>query len=206
MPELMTLAPDERIADRPFTDPEKSLQDLETLRYMAHQLVDTYDDPVVCDFVPGKGAICKSEPSGRYFRIYYIRPGLLFSQKDLTVVGFFGHQRHGADIRPLLKADKKFEHEFHNHPGLLSLSTVRIPDGAFANLVLFTDPESKDRWNNSPIHRDLVAKISPPYYSTIRLNNGILPAGLSAPDDLKLTKVTYIDYSADSPWRAVRTF
>ena len=202
----MTLSPEERVADRTFSDPENSAGDLKTLRYMAHQLVDTYDDPVVCDFVPGKGAICKSEPSGRYFRIYYIQPKLLFDLENLTVVGFFGKRRPDADIRPLLQADKRFEHEFHNHPGLLSLSTVRIPGGDFANLVLFTDPESKDRWNNTPIHRDLVAEISPPYYSSIRLNNGILPAGLAAPDELELTKVTYIDYSSDPPWRAVRTF
>jgi hypothetical protein len=207
MPKLMTLSADERIAERPFTDPEHSSGDLETLRYMAHQLIDTYDDPVVCDFVPGTtGAICKSEPTGRYFRIYYIQPKLLFSRDNLTVVGFFGKQRHGADIGPLLKADKRFELEFHNHPGLLSLSTVRIPGGDFANLVLFTDPESKDRWNNTPVHRDLVARISPPYYSSIRLNNGVLPAGLAAPDALRLTKVTYIDYSTDPAWRAVRAF
>jgi hypothetical protein len=206
MPELKTLTAEEKVLDRPFTDPEHSTGDLATLRYMAHQLVDTYDDPVVCDFTPDKGAICKSEPNGRYFRIYYIQPKLLFSLKDLTVVGFFGNQRHGADIRPLLKADKRFEHEFHHHPGLLSLSTVRLPDGDFANLVLFTDPESKDRWNNSPVHRDLVAKISPPYYRSIRLNNGVLPAGLDEPDALKLTRVTYIDYSSNPPWRAVRTF
>ena len=207
MPDLTTLAPEEKAPDHPFSDPEHSAGDLETLRYMAHQLVDTYDDPVVCDFVPGKtGAICKSEPTGRYFRIYYIRPKLLFSLEDLTVVGFFGKKRKGADIRPLLQADKRFELEFHNHPGLLSLSTVRVRGGDFANLVLFTDPESKDRWNNTPVHRDLVAKISPPYYSSIRLNNGVLPAGLAAPDALKLTKVTYIDYMSDPPWRAVRTF
>jgi hypothetical protein len=140
----IALTINERIEERPFTDPDHSRQDLETMRYMARQLVDTYDDPVLCDFVPGKGAICKSEPSGRYFRIYYIQPRLLFNLKDLTVVGFFGQKRPHADIQPLIRADKRFEEQFHHHPGLLSLSTVRLPDGDFGNLVLFTDPEAKD--------------------------------------------------------------
>jgi hypothetical protein len=89
---------------------------------------------------------------------------------------------------------------------LLSLSTVRLPDDNFANLVLFTDPESKEHWNYSPVHRDLVAEISPPYYESVRLNNGVLPDGLDAPEKLYLERVKYIDYTSDPPWRAVREF
>ncbi len=193
------------IHGRPFTDPAHSQEDLARLRIMAHQLVDIYDDPVVCDFAPGKRAICQSDPQGRHFRIYYIQPKLLFSLKELTVVGFFGQKRPGADVKPLLQADKRFEAEFPHHPGLLSLSTVRLPDGDFANLVLFTDPEAKDKWNFTPLHRDLVAEISPPYYQSIRLNNGLLPDGLAAPDELVLEKVKYLDFRSSPPWRGVRT-
>lgn len=206
MSSSLVLAAEEKIEGRPFTDPDHSQGDLETMRRMAQQLVDTYDDPVLCDFVPGKNKVCQSDPQGRHFRIYYVQPKLLFGLRGLTVVGFFGQKRPGADIRPLIQADKKFEFEFVNHPGLLSLSTVRLPDGDFANLVLFTDAEARDHWNNSPLHRELVPKISPPYYKSIRLNNGILPAGLAAPDDLQLIRVKYLDYSTSPPWRAVRNF
>lgn len=190
---------------RRFTDPERTDGDLDRLRLMVRQLVDTYDDPVVCDFAPGKRPVCQSDPNGRHFRIYYVQPGRLFELEDLTVVGFFGEKRPEADIRPLLDADKRFESEFHHHPGLLSLSTVRLAGGDFANLVVFTDPESKDQWNNAPIHRDTVARISPPYYSSIRLSNGLLPHGVAHPDALVLERVKYIDYADDPPWRAVRT-
>ena len=199
------LSPEERVEGRRFTDHALSLGDLDRLRAMVRQLVDTYDDPVVCDFAPGKRPVCQSDPNGRHFRIYYVQPGRLFELEDLTVVGFFGKKRPEADIRPLLDADRRFESEFHHHRGLLSLSTVRLADGDFANLVLFTDPESKDRWNNAPIHRDTVARISPPYYSWIRLSNGRLPHGVSDPDGLVLERVKYIDYRDDPPWRAVRT-
>ena len=137
-------------------------------------------------------------------RIYYIPPALLFDLHNLTVVGFFGQKRPNADIKPLLAADKAFEATFHDHPGLLSLSTVRLPDGDFGNLVLFTDSEAKDHWNHSPLHYQLVAEISPPYYRSIRLNNGILPNGLDAPDKLTLVRTRYIVYSSDPPWRALR--
>jgi hypothetical protein len=200
------LSPKETVPDRPFSDPEQSFKDLKTMRFMAQQLVNTYDDPVVCDFGPGKRPVCKLDKKGRFFRIYYIQPKLLFDLHDLTAVGFFGHKRPHADIKPLLDADKRFEKTFHDHPGLLSLSTVRLPDGDFANLVLFTDDDAKDRWNYSALHAQLVAEISPPYYGYIRLNNGVLPRGLDAPEELTLVRTRYIDYAVDPPWRAVREF
>jgi hypothetical protein len=122
------------------------------------------------------------------------------------VVGFFGHKRPRADVQPLIEADKEFEKEFNRHPGLLSLSTVRLPDGDFGNLVLFTDPESRDQWNEMPTHRDLVAKISPPYYEHIRLNNAVLPDGLDNPDSMQLLRARYQEFNNGSMWHAVRTF
>lgn len=204
MPPLNVLSTADRVPGRPFTDPELSDGDADRLERMVRQLVDTYDDPIVCDFAPGKRPVCESDPQGRHFRIYYVRPVLLFSAVNITVVGFFGVKRPDADIRPLIAADKRFESEFNDHQGLLSLSTVRITNGNFANLVLFTDPESRDRWNEAPIHRDTVARISPPYYSSIRLSQGVLPEGVARPEALRLERVKYIDFDTDPPWRAVR--
>lgn len=206
MAQTMQLTPEEVVSDRPFSDPEHSVADLQIMRRMARQLIDTYGDPLVCDFAPGKRPICKSDKQGRYFRIYYIRPAELFATHNLSVVGFFGQKRPDADIRPLLEADRRFEETFHDHPGLLSLSTVRLPDGDFGNLVLFTDEAAKDKWNFSPLHDKLAARISPPYYRTVRLNNGVLPRGLDDPGALFLVRTRYIDYTSDPHWRAVRTY
>ena len=161
MNEPAILSANELVPGRPFSDPQHGREDLQIMRSMAQQLVDIYDDPVVCDFIPGSRPVCQSDKQGRFFRIYYIQPGLLFELHKLTVVGFFGQKRSNANIKPLLEADKKLEETFHAHPGLLSLSTVRLPDGDFANLVLFTSSEAKDNWNYSPLHYDLVAKVSP---------------------------------------------
>ncbi|MDX1613850.1 MAG: hypothetical protein R3300_06030 [Candidatus Promineifilaceae bacterium] len=206
MTEAQILTPDERLDDRPFTNPAHSRDDLAFMRKMARQLLEAYTDPLVCDFRPGQRPVCESDPQGRHFRIYYIQPELLFSSKGLTVVGFFGHKRPGADVKPLIAADKRFEEVFHEHAGLLSLSTVRLPNGDFGNLVLFTDPEAKDHWNRMPLHYDTVSRISPPYYEHIRLNNGYLPDGLDAPEELQLLRVRYIDYNESPAWRAVREF
>jgi hypothetical protein len=204
MSDVVKLEASERIGARPFANPNHSHVDLGIMRHMAHQLVDTYEDPVLCDFEPGERAICKSAPQGWDFRIYYIQPKKLFRLKNLTVVGFFGQKRPDADIGPLIQADKIFEQEFHKHPGLLSLSTVRLPRGDFGNLVLFTDPAAKDQWNHSQLHYELVPEISPLYYQSIRLNNGLLPNGLESPDDMRLIRVKYLDYGSSPPWRAVR--
>ena len=202
--ESVYLDREEKVSGRPFVDPEHSLEDLAVMRHMARQLVENYGDPVVCDFGPGKKPVCQSDPQGRHFRIYYVRADLLFSLKAITAVGFFGEKRKTADIQPLIRADKKFETAFNEHPGLLSLSTVRLSNGDFGNLVLFTTPQARDAWANSQLHRELVAKISPPYYRSIRLNNAMLPQGVAEPDDINLVRVKYIDYDSDPPWRAVR--
>lgn len=204
MAEVIVLEPNEIVKDRPFTEPSLSKFDLEMMRKMARQLIDNYDNPAVCDFLLSEKPVCQSDPQGRHFRIYYVQASKLFSMKDLTVVGFFGHKRPGADIRPLIQADKKFEKTFHEHAGLLSLSTVRMENGDFGNLVVFIDQESRDKWNQTPLHYDTVSKISPPYYHFIRLNNGIMPFGLDDPNALSLIRVKYIDYSEEPPWRAAR--
>lgn len=195
----------QKVEGHRFSDVEHTRGDLATMRKMAHQLADTYEDPKVCDFTLRNGPVCQSDPQGRHFRIYYIQPDRLFSTHNLAVVGFLGEKRPNADIRPLLKADRLFEEEFRNHPDLLSLSTVRVANGNFGNLVVFSQPAAISKWNNSDVHRKLVAEISPPYYLTIRLNNGWLPQGVEDPDGLWIERVKYIDYSSTPAWRAVRT-
>lgn len=204
MPKSRILEPHEKVSGRSFSDPRHIHADMRRMRHMVRQLIDQYHDPAVCDYVPGKRPVCSTDAKGRHFRIYYIHPALLFSHAPLTVVGFFGHRRHGADIAPLLKADRRFAREFDKHPGLLSLSTVRLVDGNFGNLVLFTDEEAKQRWGNDPVHRTTVAEVSPPYYSFVRLCNGVLDEGLASPHDLVLQRVRYLDYRDTPTWRATR--
>jgi len=198
------IGPYEKISGRPFTNLDHSVMDRARLVRMTEQLVDTYHDPEVCDFSKCKKAVFQIDSEGNEFKIYYIRPKELFSYQNIFVVGFFGHRRPNADIAPLIRADKKFKEIFLTFDGLLSLSTTQLPSGDFANLVLFTDDEAKDRWNYQPDHYDTVSKISPPYYSNVRLNNGILPNGVKSPELLKLTKVRYLDYTVSPHWRAVR--
>jgi hypothetical protein len=198
------VGPYEKVKDRPFTDLQHSVEDLTRLISMARQLVDSYDDPELCDYSKSRSAISQSDPQGNDFKIYYIRPKKLFSAKKLSVVGFFGYRRSDADIEPIIRADKKLEKIYLDFEGLLSLSTIQLPSGDFANLVIFTDDEVKDQWNFNPTHFDTVSKISPSYYTSIRINNGILPKGVDSPELLRLTKVRYFDYTVSPHWQAVR--
>lgn len=198
------IGPYEKIPGKPFTNLNHSVKDLARLRMMVQQLTDTYDKPEVSDFAKRKSAVQQIGPNGNQFKIFYIRPKKLFNHKNISVVGFFGHRRPDADIQPLVSADKRFEKIFLKFDGLLSLSTTQLSSGDFANLVLFTDDESKDKWNYQPTHYETVTEISPPYYYNVRLNNGILPNGVKSPGLLKLTRVRYLDYTVSPHWRAIR--
>jgi hypothetical protein len=57
-----------------------------------------------------------------------------------------------------------------------------------------------------PLHRDLVAKISPPYYEYVRLNHTILPDGLDEPDSMRLVRTRYLEFNPEQPWFAVRDY
>lgn len=198
------IGPFEKIENKPFTDLNHSTKDLARLKMMTQQLVDFYERSEYRVSSKSKVPVFRSGSKDSEFKIYYIQPEQLFNLKNLMVVGFFGHRRKNAAIAPLIQADKQFEKVFNNFDGLLSLSTARLPSGDFANLVLFKDDEAKDQWHFNLLHYDTVTKISPPYYESIRLNNGILPKGVRAPGLLRLTKVRYLDYTVSPHWRAVR--
>lgn len=204
MKDHVHVGPYEKVKGRPFTDLKHSVKDLARLVKMTHQLVETFQDPESCDFSKTGRAVSQTDMWGNEIKIYYIRPGVLFHRKNLTVVGFFGHRRAGADTEPIIRADNEFKKIYYDFEGLLSLSTASLPSGDFANLVLFTDDETKDQWNFNPTHYETVNEISPPYYSSVRLNNGILPDGVQSPERMRLTRVRYLDYTATPHWRAIR--
>jgi hypothetical protein len=51
-----------------------------------------------------------------------------------------------------------------------------------------------------------VRDLTPHYYLSVRIYNGLLPSGLQQAGELHLTLVKYYDYQETPQWRAVRAF
>ena len=144
------------------------------------------------------------ESDGRHHRVIPIRPNLLRDRTSFEIVGFFGQRRFDADDSGIAARDKMLFDEMGRHEGLLSYSSLELTNGDYGNCVVFTDKAAKDHWGTSQIHQVAAQDLSPSFYYSIRLYNGILPSSIMSPHWLRLTSVKYFDYANGSLWMAER--
>ena len=122
----------------------------------------------------------------------------------LSIVGFFGQKRFDGDVALVNERDRLLAQEMENHPGLISYSSLELTNGDYANCVLFVDEAAKNHWGTSPVHAQVVRELSPCYYYSVRLYNGLLTGDLCQRPELQLTCAKYYDYSCQPAWRALR--
>jgi hypothetical protein len=132
----------------------------------------------------------------------------LLAARALAVVGFCGQKR--ADLSPSLvqemdKVDSALIGELTAQPYLLSYSSMELPDGNWANLVMMRSMEGIEHWRTSPRHGAAVIELAPHYYRSIRLHNALLVGGLATPR-LTLLRTKYYDYRDGQCWMAMRAF
>ncbi len=191
----------EEITERPFTHIDHISNDRDVLVHMAMQLrlvLEKHSDSLGMN-----GSIYIDEPDGRSHRYFVPWPSKLSQTHKIHFVGFFSHKQDGAVSGHFGDLDDRLIEQIPTYQGILSYSTMALPGGDFGNLVLITDEEIKSQWLHGETHNRAVA-LSPAYYQYVRINNGILPDGITDPESLQITRVKYYDYAEDPPWKAVR--
>lgn len=200
---FIRLTSSEIVEGRPFTDVEGSYADRATLEYMANRLGWLLRQPTAIPTQPRPVVLFLEEPDHPLHRIALARPEALVRPADLTVVGFCGQKRAGADRGRIETLDRKLIAEFSLYDDLLSYSTLQMMDGNACNLVLFSQPQGIGHWATSKTHARAV-QLSPDYYECIRLHHGHLPGGLMSANKLVLLRTKYYDYRHQPVWRAIR--
>lgn len=127
----------------------------------------------------------------------------LLESPALAAVGFFGQRWPQADATLMDGVDGELIAEMHAFPGMYSYSSLELPDGNWANLVLLQHVQSGRNWRESARHAHAAYQIAPRYYRSIRLHNALLPAGLAGPAPA-LARTTYYDFRHGAWWQAVR--
>jgi hypothetical protein len=192
----------EVITERPFTHTDHITKDRDILIHMAKEASLILEKKL--NLLEERKTVFIDEPDDRYHRFFISKPLVLSQAKDiLYLVGFFSHKQDGAARDHFGDLDDKLIEQIPTYQGILSYSTMVLPDGNFGNLVLITDEEIKSKWLHGEIHSQAVA-LSPAYYQFVRINNGILPNGVMEPEALEITRVKYYDYTENPPWKAVR--
>lgn len=122
------------------------------------------------------------------------------------LVGFFGERHIHLDQTPLDEANTAIVGEFSKYPGILSYSSMELPDGHWANLVLHDDPVDREYWRKSKLHAEAVRVLSPVHYRNVRIHNGELVGDLFGSPEIRILRTKYYDYSGETEWRAEREF
>lgn len=203
---MIWLTAEQCVDERPFTHPAYSEIDRRQLRYMLLRLCHILEAfhwrpnpnaerPLVQDFV---------ESDGRHHRVIVLRPHAFVDRQHFSIVGFFGQRRFDADVAEAASRDKMLFEEMAGHPGLLSYTSLEMTNGDYGNCVVFADEGAKNAWGRSPTHQSAVADLSPRFYHSVRLYNGILDGTIMENNRLRLTVVKYLDYRESPPWFAQR--
>ncbi len=206
---VVTLLAEEVVAGRPFTDVAHTQTDLAIMRYLAAHLGLVLDSEQL--EAGGQRLLERHFPTPErwWHRVMITQPGRLATIRPLVVVGFFGQRRADGDQDKEELAhtlDRAMLGELPEHEDLLAYSTLALPTGNYSNLVVFAREDGIRHWGRSEMHAQAVRELTPNYYLSVRLYNGLLPAGLAHTDQLTLTLVKYYDYQETPQWRAVRAF
>ena len=206
MDQELTLKPAEVVRARPFTNPERIVYDVNTLRFMVDQLCLFLEDQK--HYANGKPPIIVHQPNrdNWFYRLVVAQPEILSQPGELAFVGFLGHRREDANLKLGDEFDEILVGEIPDYPGLLSYSTMAMLSGDFSNLVIFADTSVKKQWSRSQAHDQAVQDLSPEYYVSIKLYNGHLPGGIADSRALQVTRIKYFDYQDNPRWHAVREF
>lgn len=193
------------LADRPFTHPQHSWDDLALLQSLAEKLRQTLTH--LPPHTDSSGPRLEWQGVNELERrIVIANAARLRTQADVSLVGFFGHKRPEADPAPLEAIDGVLIGEFAQHPGVLSYCSQQLTDGNWGNLVVLGFPEARDHWRTSDRHAYAARELAPGYYRTIRLHNAHWPGGLFSGHGIVLQRTKYYDFQDQPPWHAVREF
>lgn len=200
----VVLTPDQSVPDRPFTSPLLYERDWAILAYMLEDL-----RALLGEMADGALTVTPHAPfewvvHGLKRRTIVCDPMRLHIRQDVCVVGFFGERHRDHDVSPLEEANADIVLEFRNYPGILSYSSMELADGNWANLVLHDQPEAREYWRASERHARAARELSPRYYRTVRIHNGLLPEGVMGHRAIALERTKYWDYASPRPWHAVR--
>lgn len=200
---IVSLGPDDVVADRPFTARESSETDREALDRMLGRLRRHLADVVVPSTAPRRtDHVVDSD--GSQHAIVVADVARATSPQTLVLVGFFGQARSGVDHAPIIDLEQSLMAGMGTEPGLVVYYNVFWTGTGWGNLVLFDGWDAEGRWaRGDPRHVEAVRR-SPAHYHSIRLHHGLVEGGLPGDAMVRLVRTRYLDYRDGDTWRAVR--
>ncbi len=200
------LSPDEKAPNYSFSDCENNEQDLLLLQGILRNIHKSILQPAKTITLSPMTYNYINERGFKYRIIIYNFQQLIIDQ-PLLFVGFISKKKQSIspEIEQMIaKMDKTLVKELAETPSLLSYSSLELPDGNWANLVLFNNEEGKEHVKTNSNHMYAAFHVGPQYYEWIRLHNGILSNGIYTKNNFFLKKTNYYFFRKNSFWFATR--
>lgn len=190
------------VRGHPFTSPRMYVGDERAMSYMLHDLK--------CLIDAGRIPLSPHTPiewevNGLARKLIVCDPGALTAKHpSLCFVGFFGERHLDRTADALEEANAELVLEFRNYPGILSYSSMELYDGNWANVVIHDLPRAREYWRSSERHAEAAERLSPQYYRTVRIHNGVISGGLNSGGGLEIQNTKYWDFTSSPAWQAAR--
>mgnify|MGYP001604195682 CR=1 FL=1 len=204
MTAVRQLEPTESVKGRPFTSTKLYERDLTILGYMLEDVRAT-----LAEMAEGAITIAAYEPiewtvMGLARRLIVCDPMRIWKRSKTQMVGFFGERYLDRDAAPLEAASAEIVLQFRDYPGIVSYTSIALADGNWANLVLHDAPSDREQRRSSASHAEAASRLSPLYYTSVRIHNGYIPGGVMAGRSIVIERTKYWDYRSPRVWQAVR--
>ena len=202
--EPLSLGPKEIVSGRPFTSVELIDRDVSVLHGILDDLVRVLGEADLAGerLTPYQRIVWQEDGLTR--RLLVCDEDRLRDHEDACVVGFFAERRADLGIGPLEEANSAIVAQFRNFPGILSYSSIELPNGYWANMVLHDDPVDRDYWSRGALHAQAARTLGPMHYRTVRIHNARLTGPVLEQPSFVVKKTKYWDYSEATEWVAER--
>jgi len=145
------LGPKEVLSERPFTNAENTIRELDVMRYMLEEERELARGWAQAgDHAPQHFVVREQDEEGRRHLLVVPSTRSIVEAADVSAIGFFGRVREDVDHSILFGLEDELVERMarYGEVGLLSYYDVELvaPKGAYGNLILFSTPDVPEEW------------------------------------------------------------
>jgi hypothetical protein len=204
------LGPEELLSERPFTDPDNTVREVDVMQFMLEEereLAKRWADSG--DAAPDGVVMKEPDEDGRRHLLVVPNVRALIEAAEFTAVGFFGRPRDEVDHSVLFGLEDELVDRMgrYSDAGLLSYYDVELiaPKGTYGNLILFSTPEVPPEWYRDEVHSRAV-ELSPGHYKQVRLHKGSVTGSMLGGCSITVERTKYFDFTGSEIWHGLRRF
>jgi hypothetical protein len=197
---------EERLAGKPFTDPENTEREVgvmgQMLEHERGRARGWREEGAAGDRI-----VREHDEEGHRHLIVVPDTTSLIEAENVTAVGFFARPREEVDHTILFDLEDELIERMKHYGtvGLLSYYDVELVKGAYGNLILFSTPDVPPEWYGDSVHRR-ATEVSPRHYHEVRLHKGSIAGPLMGSGDIVVERTKYFDFETAPPWLGLRRF